>query len=151
MRKFQMLKFFVIALSVVLSGSLCRAQAALAGDWEGSLNANGNEVHIVWHVTVAADGTVTSTFDNKDEGVSGIKSKVTNFKDSKLTITVDDQVEANGSTINIRGTFEGTVSADGNEVSGTWTQTDPEPQGPMDLHFKRTGAPPAPAAPAPKN
>jgi uncharacterized protein len=151
MRRLQPLKFVLIVLSIVLSGSFCYAQASLAGEWEGILNANGNQIHIAWHVTAAADGTVTSTFDNKDEGVMGIKAKVTAFKDSKLSITVDDQMEVNGSYVNIRGSFEGTVSADGTEVAGTWTQSDPEPQPAMELHFKRTGGQAAPAAAAPKN
>jgi uncharacterized protein len=151
MRTFRPLKLILAALLLVLSGSLAHAQASLAGEWEGVLNANGNDVHLAWHVTAAADGTVTSTFDNKDEGVMGIKAKITAFKDSKLSIAVDDQIEMNGSMVNIRGTFEATVSADGNEVTGTWTQTDPQEAPPMDLHFKRAGAPAAPAAAAPKN
>lgn len=150
MRTFRPLKLMLAALLVVLSGSLCRAQASLAGEWEGVLEVGGNEVHLAWHVTAAPDGTVTTTFDNKDEGVTGIKAKVTEFKDSKITVTVDDQVEMNGQTMNIRGTLVGTVSADGNEVSGTWTQTDPQEAPPSDLHLKRTGAQAAPAAAAPK-
>ena len=150
MRTFRPLKFILAALLVFLSGSLCRAQASLAGEWEGVLEAGGNEVHIAWHVTAAPDGTVTTTFDNKDEGVMGIKAKVTEFKDSKITVAVDDQVDVNGQTLQIRGTLVGTVSADGNELSGTWTQTDPQEQPPSDLKLKRTTAQAAPAAAAPK-
>ena len=115
----------------------CRAQASLAGDWEGILNADGHEVHVAWHVTAAADGTVTSTIENHDEGVSGIKVKQAELKDSKITFTVDDQIEVNGETLNVRGTFEGTVSADGNEITGTWTQTEPQEQPQAEIHFKR--------------
>ena len=150
MRKLHPFRFALIAASIVLSSVFCHAQAALAGDWEGTLSVGGNEAHIVWHVMVAADGTVTSTFDNKDEGVLGIKVKEMSLKDSKLTLTVDDQVEVNGSAVNIRGAFEGAVSADGNAVTGTWTQSDPEPEPPMELQLKRTGAPAAPV-PAPKS
>ena len=151
MRTFRSLKLILAALLLVLSASFCHAQASLAGDWEGVLNAGGNDIHIAWHVTSAPDGTVTSTFDNKDEGAMGIKAKITAFKDSKLSIAVDDQIAMNGSMVNVRGTFEGTVSADGSEVTGTWTQTDPQEAPPMDLHFKRMAASAAPAAAAPKN
>lgn len=148
MRKTLPLKFVLIALSLVLWIPAARAQASLAGDWEGTLDANGNEVHIAWHAAVGADGAFTSTFDNKDEGVNGIKAKLVEFKDSKITMSVDDQAEVNGSVINIRGTFVGTVSADGNEITGTWTQTEPE-QGPMDIRLKRVtpAAAPKPAQP----
>ena len=125
----------------------CRAQASLVGDWEGILNANGTEIHVAWHVAAAADGTVTSTIENKDEGISGIKVKQAELKDSKLTFTVDDQVEVNGETVNVKGTFEGTVSSDGNEVTGTWTQMEPE-QPPMEIHFNRVSAAGSMATPA---
>lgn len=145
MRKFLPVKFVLIVLSLVLWVPACRAQASLAGDWEGTLDANGTQVHLVWHVTAAADGTLSSTFDNKDEGVSGIKVKTMEYKDSKLTLTVDDQIDVNGSAVNVRGSFVGTVSADGNEITGTWTQTEPE-QGPADIHLKRVAPAAAPAA-----
>jgi hypothetical protein len=139
----------LFAASVLGLAPTTFAQASLVGEWEGTLDANGTQVHILWHVTAAADGTVTSTFDNQDEGVNGIKAKFAEFSGSKLTLTVDDQVEINGSTVNVRGTFVGTVSKEGNEVTGTWTQTDPE-QPPADIDFKRHVEKPAPAAAAPK-
>lgn len=150
MRILRPLRFVFAAALFVVASSFCHAQASLAGEWEGVLEVGGQEVHLAWHVTAAADGTITTTFDNKDEGVTGIKAKVTEFKDSKITVAVDDQVDVNGQTLQIRGTLVGTVSADGNEVSGTWTQTDPQEQPPADLKLKRTGAQAAPAAAAPK-
>jgi hypothetical protein len=150
MRKFRPVKVLVAALLIAFSSAFCHAQASLAGEWEGVLEVGGQEVHLAWHVAAAADGTVTTTFDNKDEGVMGIKAKITEFKDSKITVAVDDQVDVNGQTLNIRGTLVGTVSADGNEVSGTWTQTDPQEQPPAELKLKRATAPAAPAAAAPK-
>jgi uncharacterized protein len=150
MRTIRPLKFVLAAVLFVVASSFCHAQASLAGEWEGVLEVGGNEIHLAWHVTAAPDGTVTTTFDNKEEGVMGIKAKVTEFKDSKITVTVDDQVDMNGQTMQIRGTLVGTVSADGNEVAGTWTQTDPQEEPPVDLRLKRTGAPAAPAPATPK-
>ncbi|HEY3703450.1 MAG TPA: hypothetical protein VGL22_00210 [Terracidiphilus sp.] len=138
-------------LAALAFAAQCFGQSSLVGEWEGTLNAGGNEVHIAWHVTAGAAGVVTSTFDNKDEGVYGIKVKDLVLTGSKLTLAIDDQVEVNGSAANIRGTFDGTVSADGNEVTGTWTQTDPQEEPPAEIHFKRS-APQAPSTPAtPKN
>lgn len=147
MRRLRRTSVGLCILAVLLWAGRCFGQASLVGDWEGTLNAGGNEAHLVWHVTAGADGAVTSTFDNKDEGVSGIKVKEMALNGSKLTLSVDDQMEVNGETVNIRGTFEGTVSADGNEVTGTWTQTDPQEQPPVEIHLKRSAAAPAAAAP----
>jgi hypothetical protein len=137
---------FRFALSAVLALSLsplCLSQANLVGEWHGTLEANGNKMHVLWHVVAASEGTVTSTFDNVDENISGIKVKSMTLEGSKITLTVDDQVEANGEAINIRGSFSGTVSEDGKEVSGNWTQDEPQ-QGPLEVHFVReTAAPPA--------
>ena len=149
MRILRPLRFVLAAALFIIASSFCHAQASLAGVWEGVINAGDHEIHIVWHVTAAPDGTVTTNFDNNDEGVTGIKAKVTELKDSKITVTVDDQVDVNGETLQIRGTLVGTVSADGNELTGTWTQTDPQEAPPMDLKLKRTGAATSAAA-APK-
>ena len=145
-------RLFGFALSAVLAISLsplCRAQANLVGEWHGTLDANGNTMHVLWHVVAAADGTVTSTFDNVDENVNGIKVKSMTVDGSKVTLSVDDQVEANGETINIKGSFAGTLSEDGKEVSGTWTQDEPQ-QGPIDVHFVRDAAAPPAAGSADK-
>jgi len=145
MRRFLALTSLIAVVSIFGVVPNCRAQASLAGDWEGILNANGTEVHVAWHVTEAADGTVTSTIENHDEGVSGIKVKQMELKDSKITFTVDDQIEVNGQTLNVKGTFEGSVSADGNEITGTWVQTEPEEQPEAQIHFKRVSPAAAPA------
>jgi hypothetical protein len=148
MRRLLAVTSLVAVVSIFGMVPNCRAQASLAGDWEGILNAGGTEVHVAWHVTAAADGTTTSTIENRDEGVSGIKVKQAELKDSKITFTVDDQVEVNGQTLNVKGTFEGTVSADGNEITGTWTQTEPQEQPQAEIHFKRVSAAGNKAAPA---
>ena len=46
-------------------------------DWNGTLDAGGNVIHVAWHLTVATDGAATSTLDNIDESVYGIKVKST--------------------------------------------------------------------------
>ncbi|HTX76729.1 MAG TPA: hypothetical protein VMD29_11035 [Terracidiphilus sp.] len=118
-------------------------QKQLAGEWEGTLSTPSGDAHLLWHVTAAADGSLTSTFDNPGEGVSGIKVKTLELKDNALTITIDDEVDANGSPITIRGTLAGTLSADGNEISGTWTQTEPDEEPAMDVTLKRVDRAPA--------
>lgn len=123
-----------LAMAFALPGA---AQKQLAGEWQGTLSGPSGDVNLVWHVTAAADGTLTSTFDNPTEGVNGIKVKTLELKDNALTLEINDEVEANGSTITIRGTLTGTLSADGNEISATWKQMEPEEDPPMDVKLKR--------------
>jgi len=145
MRQMLQLKLALMTLALFIVLPNCRAQASLAGDWQGTLDANGTPMRIAWHVIQGADGVLTSTLDNTDQSILGIKAKTTEVKGSDVTVTVDDTVEANGQELNVRGIFAGKLSTDQSEVDGTWTQTEPE-QPVMAVHLKHQAA--APAGPA---
>jgi uncharacterized protein len=98
---------------------------SIAGDWKGALNANGTQLHLVLHVTKKEDGTLNATLDSVDQGANGIPVSAIAVKDGKLNMTVDA----------VRGTYEGTVNADGTEIKGTWTQGRA-----LELNFTRVGA-----------
>ena len=143
--------------SILLLLSPAFAQSTVAGDWLGTLNAGGTSMRIAWHVMAGTDGNVSSTVDNLDESVVGIKVKNLQVKGSDITFTVDDLVEANGQQLKVAGAFTGKLSADQTEVTGTWTQTAPQEEGPDPLELKRqpgqttsgatTGATAQPATP----
>ncbi|MGC1421103.1 MAG: hypothetical protein WA354_19190 [Terracidiphilus sp.] len=137
----------IFAVAALMSTPFCSAQANLAGDWQGSFDQNGITFQLAWHVTVAADGTLTSTLDNVTQSIFGIKAKKTTVKGSEVKIEVDDVISPNGQDINLKGSFVGTLNKEANEVSGTWTQIDP-PQDPIQITFKHSQSQPAPAAPA---
>lgn len=124
-------------------------QSTLAGDWQGTLEAGGNSLRIAWHVTVGADGSLSSTVDNLDESIFGIKVKSTQVKGSDVTFTVDDMVDANGQQINVAGSFTGKLNADQTEVTGTWTQTAPNEDGPDPVQLKHQAGHAASAATGP--
>jgi hypothetical protein len=140
-------KLSTSTLLAVATIPFCAAQANLAGNWEGTLDADGGTFHIVWHAVAAPDGTLTSTFDNIDQNIYGIKVKNLTLKGSDLTMSVDDTISANGQDIPIRGDFAGKLNSDGNEVDGTWTQTEPE-QHSAPIKLKRAAQPSSSAAPA---
>lgn len=139
------LKFAITAAATLAFVPVCSAQAKLAGDWAGTLDANGTTYHVAWHVQAAPDGTLTSTVDNIDENVFGIKTKSTTVSGSNISFSVDQQIEANGQDIHLVGSFAGTLAANGNEVTGTWTQELPEQQA-LEIHFVH-GAQAASSAP----
>jgi hypothetical protein len=139
-------KFVVLIFLIALAFTpICFGQAQLVGDWTGVLNAGGQSFRVAWHVAKAADGSVTSTFDNLDEGTFGIKIKSTALDGSGVALAVDDVIHPDGQDIHVRGTFAGTASKDFNEVSGTWTQVEPEASS-AELVLKRTQAAPTAAA-----
>src|SRR5262249_673215 len=58
------------------------------------------------------DGTYSSTMDSPDQGAKGIPVAKTTLTDGKLHLDVAA----------VTGSFEGTLSADGKEIAGTWEQ-----------------------------
>jgi C-terminal processing protease CtpA/Prc len=120
---------------------LCRAQPRVAGDWQGTLTAQGAQHRLFLHIAADKDGSLTAAFDLVDQGANGIPASAISLKDSKLSMTVAA----------LHGTYEGTVSQDATEIVGTWSNTQS-----FELNFKRvptqSAAGPSghPAAPLPK-
>jgi|GEM_PF-1717209 len=135
----------LVAISAFALTPSAFAQARLAGDWQGTLDANGTTFHLLWHVATATDGTVTSTFDNLDEGVYGIKAKTTTVKGSDVTADVDDTVQINGQDTKVSGSLVGKLNADGTEMAGTFTQVEPQAQPTANVLFKHSATPAAAA------
>ncbi len=123
-----------VVLSLALS-AVCLAQSRIAGDWLGTLNAGGAQLHLVLHIAAAADGSLTATLDSVDQGANGIPVSAISLTDSKLSLTVND----------VHGTYEGSVNKDATEIAGAWSQGQPIP-----LVFKRAPAASAAAAPPSK-
>lgn len=137
--------FAVAALTLV---PFCSAQTKLAGDWHGTyVDANGTTFRLAWHVKAAPDGTLTSTLDNIDQNIFGIKAKSTTVKGSDVKLEVDDTISPNGQDINLKGSFTGTLNKDEDELVGTWTQIAP-PQDPLQITFKHDAAQSAATAPS---
>jgi hypothetical protein len=95
---------------VALTGHALYAQD-VAGDWQGTIKAGPAELRIQLHITKSDKGLV-ATMDSVDQGANGIPV---------------DSVTLTGSTLKfgvgaVQGNYEGKVSADGNSISGNWTQ-----------------------------
>ncbi|MGA3370788.1 MAG: alpha/beta hydrolase [Terracidiphilus sp.] len=125
----------LIALTLAALAPLGLAQTLIAGDWQGTLNAGGAQLHLVLHIAAAKDGSLTATWDSIDQGVNGIPITAISLKDSKLAFTVDAA----------HISYQGTVNKDATEIDGTWTQSQP-----VKLDFTRAPAKAAvkPAAPS---
>jgi fermentation-respiration switch protein FrsA (DUF1100 family) len=122
-----MIRILLAVLVVALAASFLSAQD-ITGDWQGTLNAGGTDLRLVLHITKAKDGSLTATLDSIDQGANGIPVSSVTLQNSKLNLGVDA----------VHGTYEGTVGADGNSISGTWSQGSSLP-----LEFKRVAATPA--------
>jgi hypothetical protein len=111
------------------------AQAQLAGDWQGAINAMGTQLRLVLHIAAGKDGVLTATLDSVDQGAYGIPVSAIALKGAKLSLAVDD----------VHGTYEGTMNKDATEIDGTWLQGMP-----LELNFRRVLVSTTAATPAPK-
>lgn len=67
--KSEILRFAILAGSALALTPAATAQSNLAGDWQGTIDANGATYHLVRHLAEAPNGALSSTIDNLDENV----------------------------------------------------------------------------------
>ncbi len=121
-----MKRLIVVAALIFLAAGISSAQD-IAGDWQGTLNAGGQELRLVLHITKAPDNSLKATLDSIDQpGANGIPVSSITLKDSKLELGLEI----------IHGSYEGKVSPDAKAITGTWSQGAALP-----LEFKRATAP----------
>lgn len=115
-------RFTYMALMGLALLPVCRAQSQLVGEWQGTVQAGNTQLHVAWHVVAAKDGSITSTIDNLDQKIYGLPVHSMTVNGNVLTLTLDTVRVLDGDTINIRGTFTGTINADATEIHGSWFQ-----------------------------
>jgi hypothetical protein len=103
------LRWAAVALVVVMSAAPAVAQT-LAGSWQGSLTAGGRTLRLVF-VTTADGAASRGVMYSIDQGGQGVPA----------TITVQGSA-VRMALAGINATFEGSLSADGNTLTGTFTQ-----------------------------
>ena len=109
-----------IGIFVVLAGSSLWAQD-ISGDWQGTLDL-GTRLRIILHIEKGNNGALTCKLYSIDQGPDGFKANSVTFKDSALEAKFDL----------LMASYEGKVSADGNSITGSWTQMGKAP-----LDFRR--------------
>jgi uncharacterized protein (TIGR03435 family) len=98
-----------IAMLLLLSASVLAQSQSIAGHWQGVLQA-GKDLRIVMIIT-STDG-LKATMYSIDQTPQGIPANTITVQGTTLRM----------SFAGIGARFEGTVSADGNSVTGTFTQ-----------------------------
>src|ERR1035438_9303134 len=96
-----MKSFMVVPALIFLAVTISQAQD-IAGDWQGTLSAGGQELRLVLHITKAPDNSLNATLDSIDQpGANGIPVSSITLKDSKLDLEVEM----------VHGSYEGKISA----------------------------------------
>jgi uncharacterized protein (TIGR03435 family) len=113
-----------IVVLVMLSGSALHGQG-IAGSWQGTLQA-GKELRVVIVIANAEGGGLRAVMHSIDQGGQGIPASSITLQGTTVRMSV----------ATISATFEGTLSADGASIAGTFTQGG----GPLSLTLRRATA-----------
>jgi len=105
---------WIIAFAA-LPGIALRAQN-LTGSWQGTLRPGDRELRIVIKIALDDDKLKATTY-SIDQGAQPIAASAITHNGSTIKMTVAA----------IGGSYEGKLSADGNSITGTWTQGGPLP------------------------
>lgn len=82
----------------------------ITGTWNGSFDAQGQQLRINFNITASGDG-YTSTTDSPDQNAFGIPVDTTTFKNPDLRIVINE----------LNFVYTGKVTED-NKLDGTFTQ-----------------------------
>ena len=99
------------------------------GDWAGVLHPGSVALRIVVHFHSEPGGKIGCAMDSLDQAAMGIACSGVKLKGQKVSFDVPA----------VNGTYSGTLSADGNKLSGTWMQAAPLPLE-LTRQAKTTGA-----------
>src|SRR5580658_10456581 len=112
------LLLWIIALAS-LSGNALLAQS-LVGTWQGTLKvpqAPRGELRVVFKISTTDADSLKAVMYSIDQGGQPISASTVTFQSSAVKISIPG----------IGGTYEGKLSADGNSITGDWTQGPPQP------------------------
>jgi len=115
----------MIASTLLLGATTGASVSAAIGDWEGKIDARGNSLRVIVHISQAADGKLTGSLDSPDQDTTGIAIDLVSYQDPDLHFAI----------ASIGSSFDGKMIHDNSEVSGEWKQSGLS----LPLVFKRRG------------
>ncbi len=80
------MKKFIYFISLIFLANTLKAQT-LEGDWSGKLNAQGQEVTLIFHFT-GTDDALSATMDSPSQGANGIPVDKVTYVDGELSLSV---------------------------------------------------------------
>ena len=107
------LRCSLVVLVLALIGTVAVAgEEGIVGTWEGTLNAGGASLRVVFHISEAGDA-LKATMDSPDQNAFGIPVSKVSFKDQNLSIEVAAAA----------GGYQGKLNKETQQIEGKWTQS----------------------------
>lgn len=117
-----MKQLFLIAASLFFFNNAKSQQ--VTGNWEGSLNIQGTEIPVIFHIKKDSTGKLTATFDSPKQQAFNLACSGVNVNGDSLVLLMKM----------LGGKYEGLLSADKKSVTGNWSQGG----GSLPLDLKKT-------------
>ena len=90
----------------------CSFGQAITGTWQGSLNIQGNQLPIIFHVTSDSTNKLITTFDSPNQKAFNLKCSQTIIKGDSVIFMI----------ALINGKYAGLLSIDKKQITGSWFQ-----------------------------
>lgn len=102
-----------LVLFVLVSSALIGyAEKGIEGEWEGTLEVQGQSLKIIVKITKEADGTLKATLDSPDQGAMDLPLDNVTFDDKTFSFELTAA----------QGTYEGKLKESGDIIEGEWSQ-----------------------------
>ncbi len=111
-----------------MARSQTNSTADISGSWSGVLGSSQNQLHLVITFTKLTNGEYSGQVNSVDQGAVLPMSSV-NLEAQRVHFEITQ----------IGGVYDGTLSSDQKQITGTWTQTNVPPQ-PLNLSRSEAGA-----------
>jgi len=102
----------LLGILTAAAWSLAANAPSVAGDWQGTLDAGGNTLTVVVHISQDKDGKLSGAIDSPDQGASGIAITAITYKEPNLHFAVDS----------IGGSYDGKMNKENSQIAGNWKQ-----------------------------
>src|ERR1700760_1288694 len=97
---------------VILAAAVSAQRAPLAESWQGTLQTGAARMRLGLHFRATPAGEYFATLDSIDQGVSAIPVQVARVSGNSVHLELRS----------IGAVYEGTLTDDGSEIRGTFTQ-----------------------------
>src|SRR5262245_20042250 len=110
----------LLIVALLLMGSWVASAQDLTGDWQGTLGEAPRQLRLILHIEKGAGSAWKATLASIDQSPDWGAGMAVD------TLTVEG-TSVKVAVASVRGTFDGTLAADGNSIAGTWSQGRPLP------------------------
>jgi fermentation-respiration switch protein FrsA (DUF1100 family) len=103
----------LLAALLFVTLPLAYGEQGIVGTWQGTLEAPGAKLRVVFNISQTPQGTLTATMDSPDQGAKGIPVEEVSFEKDHVRLEVKSAM----------GVYDGELKQDKGVIEGQWKQS----------------------------